>query len=447
MSTSAELHTRALRTAPGGVHSPVRAFKSVGGTPIFVRSASGARITDVDGRTYIDFCQSFGPLILGHRDPVVAAAVHQAVDDGWSYGACEPYSLELAEWIQTRVPWVERIRFVSSGTEAVMSALRVARAATGRSKVLKFEGCYHGHADNLLVQAGSGLAGAVAASSAGLPADMIANTLVVPLDDEPAIDAVFEAHGSDIAAVIVEPVPANYGLLIPRAEWLQHVAARARAGGALVILDEVITGFRSGLRGAADIYGIVPDLVCYGKVIGGGFPVGAYAGRADLLSLVAPEGPVYQAGTLSANPVGMRAGLATLRQMESSDGWSVLEARTAAFVASLEERLQQSVPGLTIARHASIFWIHVGSRGLKSPGYSGQHSDQQRDGDEQPVRRSDRIAAEHAEWYRRFFHAALERGVYLPPSGYEVCFVSMAHDEETLREAATQLTAAAAAAG
>jgi glutamate-1-semialdehyde 2,1-aminomutase len=440
MSTSADLHVRALRTAPGGVHSPVRAFKSVGGTPIFIRSASGARITDVDGRTYIDFCQSFGPLILGHRDPVVAAAVHEAVDNGWSYGTCEPYSLELAEWIQARVPWVERIRFVSSGTEAVMSALRVARAATGRPKILKFEGCYHGHADNLLVQAGSGLAGAVAASSAGLPADMIANTLVVPLDDDRALDEVFDAHGDDIAAVIVEPVPANYGLLIQRPEWLTHLATRARAAGALVIFDEVISGFRSGIRGAADTYGIVPDLVCYGKVIGGGFPVGAYAGRADLMALVAPEGPVYQAGTLSANPVGMRAGLATLQHMEDSDGWSVLEARTAAFTASLAAQLPQSEPGLTIARHASIFWIHAGSRGL-TPGYSD--TDKNRDDSDRHVRRSDRIAPEHADWYRRFFHAALERGIYLPPSGYEVCFVSMAHDEETLCEAATQLAAAA----
>ena len=425
--TSEALHARALRTAPGGVHSPVRAFRGVGGTPVYFRSASGARMTDVEGRAYIDFCQSFGPLVLGHRDAAVQAAVHAAIDDGWSFGACEPYSLELAEWILARVPWVERLRFVSSGTEAVMSALRVARAATGRAKILKFEGCYHGHADNLLVQAGSGLAGDVAASSAGLPADMIANTLVAPLDDEAAVDAIFDRHGADIAALIVEPVPANYGLLAQRPEWLQHLAARARAAGALVVLDEVITGFRSGIRGAAAIVGVQPDLVSYGKVIGGGFPVGAYAGRADLLSLVAPDGPVYQAGTLSANPVGMRAGLATLRRMEDVDGWAVLETRTATFAASLHERLQEAAPAVRVARHGSIFWIH---RGLVDP-----------------VRRLEQIAPEHAGWYARFFHAALQRGVYLPPSAYEVGFVSLAHDAATLAEATDALVAAAAEAG
>jgi glutamate-1-semialdehyde 2,1-aminomutase len=420
---SVDLHARALRTAPGGVHSPVRAFKSVGGTPVFIRSAAGARMTDVEGRSYIDFCQSFGPLILGHRDDTVRAAVLEAIDDGWSYGACEPYSLDLAEWILARVPWVERIRFVSSGTEAVMSALRVARAATGRSRILKFEGCYHGHADNLLVQAGSGLAGPVAASSAGLPADMIASTLVAPLDDDAALDAVFDTHGPDIAAVIVEPVPANYGLLPQRREWLAHLAGRARAAGALLILDEVITGFRSGLQGAAAVYDLTPDLVCYGKIIGGGFPVGAYAGRADLMSLVAPEGPVYQAGTLSANPVGMRAGLATLRRMESADGWAVLDARTATFTDTLQRRLASLVPDLVIARHASIFWLHRTS--------------------DAPLRQPGQIPAAHAEWYRRFFHAALARGIYLPPSAYEVCFLSLAHDEGVLAQAADALVGAA----
>lgn len=419
--TSAELHARALRTAPGGVHSPVRSFKSVGGTPVFIRSAAGARMTDVEGRSYIDFCLSFGPLILGHRDPVVRDAAREALDDGWSYGACEPYSLALAEWIIARVPWVERIRFVSSGTEAVMSALRVARAATGRARILKFEGCYHGHADNLLVQAGSGLAGPVAASSAGLPADMIANTLVAPLDDERAIDAAFAAHGSDLAAVIVEPVPANYGLLPQRRDWLAHIAARCRESGTLVILDEVISGFRSGLQGAARVFDVTPDLVCYGKIIGGGFPVGAYAGRADLLSLVAPEGPVYQAGTLSANPVGMRAGLATLQRMESEDGWRVLAERTGTFVADLRHRLLPIVPDLHVVQHASIFWLCRGAE----------------------PRQPQQIPAAHVEWYRRFFHAALARGVYLPPSAYEVGFLSLAHDTDVLRDAADVLIAAA----
>jgi glutamate-1-semialdehyde 2,1-aminomutase len=421
--TNQALFDRALRTAPGGVHSPVRAFKSVGGTPIFIASAHGPRITDVEGHHYIDFCLSFGPLILGHGDPVVTARVHEAVDAGWTYGACEPYSLDLAEWIISRVPWAERLRFVSSGTEAVMSALRVARAATGRSRILKFEGCYHGHADGLLVRAGSGLAGAVAATSAGLPGDALSHTLVAPLDDEQAFDAVFDPHAHDIAAVIVEPVPANYGLLPQRREWLAHVAHRCRDTGTLLILDEVITGFRSGLQGAAATFGIQPDLICYGKVIGGGFPVGAYGGRADLLALVAPAGPVYQAGTLSANPVGMRAGLATLERMTSLDGWNELERQSALFVRDLRERLASAAPSIHVDRHGSIFWIR-------------------RNGPPK-CRRPDAIAAAHAKWYPAFFHAALARGVYLPPSPYEVCFLSLAHDAATLAEASAALVAAA----
>ncbi|MES1254835.1 MAG: glutamate-1-semialdehyde 2,1-aminomutase [Acidobacteriota bacterium] len=421
--TNQDLFDRAVRTAPGGVHSPVRAFKSVGGTPVFVASAAGPRFTDVTGASYIDFCLSFGPLILGHADPVVAAEVHRAVDDGWTYGACEPYSLALAEWIIGRVPWVERVRFVSSGTEAVMSALRVARAATGRSRILKFEGCYHGHADGLLVRAGSGLAGAAAATSAGLPGDALTHTLVVPLDDEAAFDAIFDAHAADIAAVIVEPVPANYGLLPQRREWLTHVAARCSEAGALLVLDEVITGFRTGLQGASGAFDLRPDLVCYGKIIGGGFPVGAYAGRADLLVLVAPAGPVYQAGTLSANPVGMRAGLATLARMASLDGWPALDARAAGFVRQLRERFAASAPSVHVDRHASIVWI--------------------RKGGEARCRRPDTIPPAHAAWFPKFFHTALKRGIYLPPSAYEVLFLSMAHDEDTLAVAIDALVAAA----
>ena len=420
-----DLYERALETAPGGVHSPVRAFHGVGGPPIFFASGHGARLTDVPGHTYIDLCMSFGPLILGHRDQVVAAAVHEAVDRGWSFGACEPYSLALAEWIRARVPWLERLRFVSSGTEAVMSALRVARAATGRSKILKFDGCYHGHTDGMLVRAGSGLAGPTAATSAGIPVGTLAHTVVAELDSEHVIDEVFQVAGDDLAAVILEPVPANYGLLPQRHAWLLHLVERCRKAGALVILDEVITGFRSGPEGAAGVLGVVPDLVCYGKVIGGGFPVAAYGGRADLMNLVAPAGPVYQAGTLSANPVGMRAGLVTLEQMADREGWMVLERRTETFVKGLAERLAESGSDLAVARHASIFWVHR----------------QAKDGD--PIRRPDRIPSDQADWYRRFFHAALTNGVYLPPSPYEVCFLSMAHDDLTLALAADALVEAA----
>src|SRR5256885_13298383 len=287
---SREYFERAQRVTPGGVHSPVRAFKSVGGAPIFFRSAQGAKLTAVDGREYIDFCQSFGPLMLGHRDEDVAAAVRDAVDTAWSFGACEPYSLELAEWITTRLPWVEMLRFVSSGTEAVMSALRVARAATNRNRILKFEGCYHGHSDSLLVKAGSGLAGEAASSSAGVSESVAGETLVASLDDENSVKKAFDQFGAEIAAVILEPLPANYGLLIQRRQFIDGTIRLARAHGAVVTFDEVISGFRVALGGMAEVLGIRPDLVTYGKVIGGGFPVAAYGGRRDLMQLVAPVG-------------------------------------------------------------------------------------------------------------------------------------------------------------
>ena len=363
MSSHSALYERARRVTPGGVHSPVRAFRSVGGTPVFFAKGTGARLIDVDGREYIDFCGSFGPLILGHADPDVAQVAHQAINDGWSFGACEPYSLDLAEWITSRLPWVERIRFVSSGTEAVMSALRIARAATGRSRILKFEGCYHGHTDAMLVRAGSGLAGDVAASSDGVPDGILGDTLVAPLDDDDALRRMFEQNGRAIAAAIVEPLPANFGLLPQREEWLRTLAALCREHGALLILDEVISGFRVGRGGMAEALTIVPDLVCYGKVMGGGFPVAAYAGRADLMSLVAPDGPVYQAGTLSANPVGMRAGLATLAKMEAADGWRALAESTASFARALADDLAACGAVVDVVHAASIFWLRRASAG------------------------------------------------------------------------------------
>ena len=406
---------RALRVSPGGVHSPVRAFKGVGGDPIFFRSAQGATLTSVDGRQYIDFCQSFGPLMLGHRDADVSEAVREAVETAWSFGACEPYSLELAEWITARLPWVEMLRFVSSGTEAVMSALRVARAATGRQKILKFEGCYHGHVDSLLVKAGSGLAGESASSSAGVSAAVAAETLVASLDDEQTVRAIFEEHGADIAAVILEPQPANYGLLIQRREFIAETVALARQHGGLVIFDEVISGFRVALGGMAELLDLRPDLVCYGKVIGGGFPVGCYGGRRDLMSLVAPTGPVYQAGTLSANPLGMRAGLATLQKIERVDAYKQLEEKTAQFCDDLNQELTARGRPFELTRAASIFWLHAKADG--------------------PIRRLEQIPAAHASKFARIFHGALARGVYLPPSGHEVCFMSLAHSGELLEQA------------
>ena len=414
-------HDRALRTAPGGVHSPVRSFRAVGGTPLFIARAEGATLVDVTGRRYVDLCMSFGPLILGHGDPSVRVEAEQALQDGWSYGAAEPYSVELAEWVLARLPFVDSLRFVSSGTEAVMSALRVARAATGRSVILKFDGCYHGHADSMLVRAGSGLVGMAAASSAGVSDAAAADTLVAPLDEESALDAVFDAHGGRIAAAIVEPLPANYGLLPQRAEFLSRLAERCRAAGALLIFDEVISGFRIGLTGMAGCLGVRPDLACYGKVLGGGFPLAAYAGRRDLMDLVAPAGPVYQAGTLSANPVAVRAGHATLRKMEASAGWDLLEARTRAFCDELARRFR-AAGGPAVVRRGSIFWFTPSA---------------------DPIRRIDAIPPAQGPWFARLFHAALERGVYLPPSGFEVCFLSLAHDEAVLAHAADALVAAA----
>ena len=417
--SSAELFERAQRVSPGGVHSPVRAFRSVGGTPIFFRSAHGAILTSVEGHDYIDFCQSFGPLMLGHRDADVSSVVSEAIVTAWSFGACEPYSLELAEWIRSRVPWCEMVRFVSSGTEAVMSALRVARAATGRARILKFEGCYHGHADSLLVKAGSGLAGTSASSSAGVSEAVANETLVASLDDEESVREIFDRYGSEIAAVILEPQPANYGLLIQRREFIEETVRIARQHSSLVIFDEVISGFRVALGGMAAVLGLRPDLVTYGKVIGGGFPVGAYGGRRDLMEMVAPSGPVYQAGTLSANPVGMRAGLATLQKIERVNAFATLEDRTARFCDELNAKFDERLLPFQLARVASLFWLHPKTDGV--------------------IRRLDQIPANHAAVFARIFHSSLKRGVYFAPSGYEVSFLSLAHTDELLQQASARI--------
>jgi glutamate-1-semialdehyde 2,1-aminomutase len=378
----------------------------------------------VEGRDYIDFCQSFGPLMLGHRDPDVSEVVREAISTAWTFGACEPYSLELAEWITTRLPWVEMLRFVSSGTEATMSALRVARAATGRFKILKFEGCYHGHVDSLLVKAGSGLAGVSASSSAGVSEAVAGETLVASLDDEESVRAIFAEHGPEIAAVILEPQPANYGLLIQRREFIEETVNIARRHGSLVIFDEVISGFRVALGGMAELLGLRPDLVCYGKVIGGGFPVGCYGGRRDLMQLVAPAGPVYQAGTLSANPVGMRAGLATLQKIERVDAFAQLEKRSSHFCEGLNAKLEARGLPFQLTRVASTFWLHAKTSG--------------------PIRRLDQIPADHAERFTAIFHSALQRGVYFAPSAHEVSFISLAHTEELLEQAGDAILSAIA---
>ncbi len=429
-ATSEALFERARRVTPGGVHSPVRAFRGVGGVPRFIREARGSRMTDVDGNSFVDFCMSFGPLIFGHQDPDVRAAVDSALGRGWSYGAAESGSLELAEWITSRVRGVEQLRFVNSGTEAVMSALRVARAATGRARILKFDGCYHGHADSMLVRAGSGLAEMVKPDSAGVTEHLAADTLVAPLDDEAAVRQVFDAHGPQIAAVIIEPLPANYGLLPQRDDFVTSLVDLARKHGALVIFDEVISGFRVALGGMAERLRVEPDLVTYGKVIGGGFPVGAYGGRRDLMELVAPVGPVYQAGTLSANPVAVAAGLTTLRKLESHPPYAALEKRTAETGAAIEKLAASRGDGsVRVQAVGSLFWIVL-------------DDDAKRTG---PIRAVAAIPAGHRARFARLFHALLERGVYLAPSGFEVGFLSTAHTDADLEQFLTAFDGALAA--
>jgi glutamate-1-semialdehyde 2,1-aminomutase len=418
MSTSDSLFARSKLVSPGGVHSPVRAFKGVGGTPRFMTGGAGAHIRDVDGREILDFCMAFGPLILGHGNKVVRDAAVGAIDKGWSLGTCEPYSLALAEFITSRIPWVESIRFVNSGTEAVMSALRVARGATGRDRILKFDGCYHGHTDAMLIRSGSGLAEAAEPDSAGLNKATVGGTLVVPLNDEAALEAVFAAHGGEIACAIIEPLPANYGLLPQRLEYLKLLEKLCRRHGALLLLDEVISGFRVGFQGCAGLFGIEPDLVTYGKVIGGGFPVGAYGGKRQYMELVAPVGPVYQAGTLSANPVAMCAGLATLEQLADGQLYAQLES----LGAQLEQQLG-AIPGVTVQRLGSVFWPYLAANAA-------------------PLRSLADLAAKPAAPFGPVFHHLLEAGIYLAPSAFEVGFLAATHTSAHVAQLAAQLRSA-----
>ncbi|TGM23682.1 glutamate-1-semialdehyde 2,1-aminomutase [Leptospira meyeri] len=412
---SEELFLRSKNVVPGGVHSPVRSFASVGGTPVFFSEANGAYLKSVEGKQYIDFCLSFGPLLFGHRHPEIQEVVEDTVKKAWSFGACEPYSLELAEFITSRIPWVEKIRFVNSGTEAVMSALRVARAATGRSKILKFDGCYHGHLDQLLVKAGSGLAGLSSSDSKGIGPEIIQNTLVLPLDDEDALEKLFQEQGKDIACLAIEPVPANYGLLPQRTEFLKKCRELTKKYGTLLLFDEVISGFRVSFQGMAGLTGIVPDLVCYGKIIGGGFPVGAYAGKKDLMDLVAPSGPVYQAGTLSANPIGMRAGLKTLTKAWNENPYPELESKTKKLTSGILKLLEESGENdWEAVTFGSLFWLKGKTKN--------------------PVRTITNIPSDHKAKFAIFFHKLLNAGVYLAPSGYEVGFLSTVHSDEVIEE-------------
>ncbi len=398
---------RAERVLPGGVSSPVRAYRAVGGTPLVIRRGEGAEIEDVDGRRYVDFVNSWGPLILGHGHPEIQRAIAEASARGTTFGAPGETEIELAELVVKSYPGLEQVRFVSSGTEATMSAIRVARGATGRDLILKFSGCYHGHADHLLVSAGSGLVTFAQPSSAGVPASYTRETLVLPLDDVEQLTALLRRDGDRIAAVIIEPVPANNGLLLQRPEFLAALRRETERTGTLLIFDEVITGFRLAKGGAAEVLGITPDLATFGKVIGGGLPVGAFGGRRELMRQFAPEGPVYQAGTLSGNAVAMAAGLTTLRLLERVNAWTRLEETGRALEVALFPVLAAAPFPAQLVRSGSLFWLSL---------QAGP-----------PPRSAEAIDSAVGARYKPIFHALLDRGVALAPSAYEVGFLSLAH--------------------
>ena len=405
------LWKRALRRIPGGVNSPVRAFRGVGGEPFFVNKAKGCTITDVDGREYIDFVGTWGPAILGHAPQVVIDAVTETAKHGTSFGIPNPLEVEMAETICRMVPSVEKVRMTNSGTEAVMSAIRLARGATKRDRIVKFEGCYHGHVDSLLVKAGSGALTLGQPDSAGIPSSLASLTSTLPFNDIAALKYVFQEKGSEIACVILEPVPANAGLYLPEPGFLEAIHKLCNEHGALLIFDEVMTGFRLAPGGAQEIYGITPDLTTLGKVIGGGLPVGAFGGRADLMDHLAPLGPVYQAGTLSGNPLALAAGLAQLKEIERINGWKLLEERGS----QMEEGIRLAIKGkpLTFHRIGSMFCLYF---------------------TEGPVRNLDDAKKSDTAAFARYFHAALQEGIYFAPSQFEAGFLSTAHTSESLEK-------------
>ena len=418
---------RATRVIPGGVSSPVRAFRAVGGTPLVIRSGRGAEIEDVDGQRYVDFVGSWGPLILGHAHPEVQEAIREAATRGTSFGApCEP-EIELAEWLVAAYPGLEQVRFVSSGPEAVMSAIRLARGATGRDLIVKFSGCYHGHVDHLLVSAGSGLVTFGRASSAGVPEAFTRETVVLPLDDEQRLTELLRREGDRIAAVIIEPVPANNGLLLQRPEFLATLRRETERAGTLLVFDEVISGFRLAKGGAAEVLGITPDLATFGKVIGGGLPVGAFGGRRELMRHLAPEGPVYQAGTLSGNAIAMTAGLTTLRVLERENGWARLEETGRALEALLAPVLAKATAAVPaqLVRLGSLFWLALQSGSAP--------------------RSAEAIDAAASTRFAPLFHALLADGVALAPSAYEAGFLSLAHEPRHLTQLRDALARALAA--
>ena len=417
-SRSEALFAEALKHIPGGVNSPVRGFRAVGGTPFFAASASGARVSDVDGNTYIDYVGTWGPAILGHAALPIVRAIQSTAERGTSFGIPHAQEVTMAQRVKSLVPSVEKVRFCNSGTEATMSAIRLARGFTGRDRIVKFDGCYHGHSDGLLVKAGSGALTLGCPDSAGVPADVARQTLVLPFNDPEALRTVFEKHAGQLAAVILELVPANAGLYLPKPGYLELLRQLTRDHGSVLIADEVMTGFRLGPAGAQGVFGLTPDLSCFGKIIGGGLPVGAFGGRADIMDQLAPLGPVYQAGTLSGNPLAMAAGLAALDALQSSDAWNRLEA--------VGSELEQGMVAVAKATQIPMQFQRIGSMFC---GYFTEH----------PVwNLADAIRSDRTR-FARFFHGMLDRGVYLAPSQFEAGFISTAHTsaeiEATIRAA------------
>ena len=419
VARSEALYKRALSVIPGGVSSPVRAYRAVGGTPRFIARGAGQHVTDADGNTYLDFVNSWGALILGHAHPAVVAAITEAAGNGTTFGAPCAGEVELAERIVASYSALEQVRFVSSGTEAVMSAIRLARAFTGRDLIVKFSGCYHGHADHLLVAAGSGLATFGRPSSAGVPEAFTACTRVLPLDDESAVEALFAQEGARIAAVIIEPVPANHGLLLQRKEFLETLRKVTQKHGTLLIFDEVISGFRLARGGVSELTGIVPDLATFGKVIGGGMPVGAFGGPRKIMSRLAPDGDTYQAGTLSGNPVAMASGIATLDLLIKQNGWQKLEALGAELEKLLEPVVAKAGFPIHVTREGSLLWMSFHEGGAP--------------------RTAAPLSEAASKRFSALFHAMLDRGIYLPPSAYEALFLSLAHTSADLHRFAEAL--------
>jgi glutamate-1-semialdehyde 2,1-aminomutase len=412
---SAELYEKAKTYFPGGVNSPVRAFKSVYGTPLFIEKGDGCHLWDADGNQFIDFCGSWGPLILGHNHPKVREKVMEVMQNGMSFGAPTALENELAELITKNNKYIQKLRFVSSGTEAVMSAIRLARGYTKRDKILKFEGCYHGHSDSLLVKAGSGLVTFGETSSAGVPKAFADETIVVALNDKEAINKAFEEFKDQVAAIIIEPIPANNGLLLQEKEYLQFLRDTCTENGALLIFDEVISGFRIGFEGAAGHYGIKPDIVTYGKIIGGGLPVGCYGAPAKIMGMVSPDGGVYQGGTLSGNPVAMAAGIAQLTELLRSGFYRDLNKKTEEFTDAIQRFATARNYKFKVYTIGSIFWFAFT--------------------DNEAIRRADEIDPESMDKFKRLHRELLNRGIYLGPSGYEVGFISSAHTKIDLEKA------------